>query len=51
MIKVGDLVTPKRFPTLKRSKVKKINLRAGWNEADLYILENGTVYTKDELIQ
>jgi len=44
-IKVGDKVTPKDYPQLK-SKVKRIKEFLGEN---LYVLENGTHYTKNEL--
>ena len=43
-MKKGDLAIPKDFPALK-SKVKEISIR----EETLYILENGTRWTKDEL--
>jgi len=45
--KIGDLVTPKDFPELK-SKVKRIT-KDHWVGETLYILENGTAYTEDEL--
>ena len=47
MIKIGDTVTPKKHPVLK-DKVRKIG--KDFNGDPLYILENGTMYTKDELL-
>ena len=45
---IGDLVIPKDYPELK-SRVKEISNDFFTGET-LYILENGTAYTKDELI-
>ena len=45
-INIGDEVTPKDFPQLK-SKVEKIEPFLG---NIIYILENGTRYTKEELV-
>jgi len=44
-IKKGDLVTPKEYPLLK-GKVEKIKTFMG---DTVYVLENGGMYTKDEL--
>ena len=44
-IKVGDIVVPKLYPELK-GKVKKIKTFCG---ETVYVLENRTMYTKDEL--
>ena len=46
MIRIGDLVIPKKHPLLQ-SKVVKIS--KDFNKMPLYILENGTMYTKEEL--
>ena len=44
-IKEGDIVTPKLYPQLK-SKVESIETFAG---DTVYVLENGTRYTEEEL--
>jgi len=44
-INIGDEVTPKLHPQLK-SKVKSIETFVG---EPVYLLENGTMYTKEEL--
>jgi len=46
MIKVRDEVTPKKFPSLK-SKVKRID--RDFNDEPLYVLENNTLWTKNDL--
>ena len=44
-IKIGDTLIPKDHPVLK-SKVVEIKPFAG---SKLYVLENGTYYTQDEV--
>lgn len=44
-IKIGDTVTPKKYPVLK-GKVMEIKPFAG---SEVYVLENKTMYTKEEL--
>ena len=44
---VGDLVTPIASEELS-SRIKRI-VPDHWTDRDIYILENGTVYTDDEL--
>ena len=44
-IEIGDTLIPKTHPVLK-GKVKVINTFAG---SDIYVLENGTWYTQDEV--
>jgi len=46
-IKLGDVVTPISMPELK-SRIKRITVDH-WAGETLYILENGTAWTKDEL--
>ena len=45
-IKIGDIVTPKTFPQLK-GKVEKIDTFIG---ETVYVLENGGMYTENELV-
>ncbi len=44
--KVGDSVTPKKHPLLK-GVVKKIG--KSFDDKPLYILDNGTMHTEEEL--
>ena len=46
MIKVGDLVIPKKHPNLGG---KVIKIGKDFNDQPLYILENHTMYTEEEL--
>ena len=45
-IKVGDPVTPKKYPCLK-GIVKKIG--KSYDDKPLYILDNGAMYTEEEI--
>lgn len=46
MIKIGDTVTIKKYPTLKHT-VRKIG--KDFNGRPLYILTNGNMYTEKEI--
>ena len=49
MKKIGELVIPKDHPELQ-SRIKEITKDWGGHKT-LYVLENGTTYTEDEIIE